>query len=92
LANGDFVENLCHHLQIGTGHGLVEAHQDFARFDVLAFGDVDGSDNAASRVLNLLDAAVYDDVTGRKDRAREIHRAAPDTQSAKQKGDNCNAE
>ncbi len=55
-----------------------------AFFDVLALLDVDGADDAAGRVLHLLDTAVDDDAAGCEHRAREIDGRRPDTKSAEQ--------
>ena len=64
--------------KIRLGHGLVEPHQHVASLDAIAFTHVELTDDPARRMLDLLDAAVDDDLALRDDGAGKPGRGGPD--------------
>ena len=77
LARGELVQAFGHHGQIGPRHRLVEADHDVAGPDAVAVAGEDLADDAAGRVLDLLDVAVDHDGAGRDDRAGQFRHRRP---------------
>ena len=57
--------------------GLVEAHQHVAGLDAVAVADLQLADDAAGRVLHLLDVAIDDDLSRRRSRRRRCPWSPP---------------
>ena len=77
LARGKLGQALGDDGEIGAGHGVVEAHQDLPRLDAVAVVHQQFADDAAGRVLHLLDVGIDDDLARRDDRAGQLHRSRP---------------
>ena len=63
LARVELGESLGDDRQIGSGHGLVEADEDFARLYAIAVMGAHLADHAAGRVLHLLHVGIDDQRT-----------------------------
>ena len=92
LAGDEFVELLRHDLEVGARHRLVEAHQQFALADPLAFAHVQLADDAAGSVLDLLDAGIDHELAARHDGAGQGRGAGPQADGAAEQGDHRDAD
>jgi hypothetical protein len=91
LTGLQLVELRDQHGEVGAGHRLVELHQEVARFDGGAVLDEDLADDAARRVLDLLDVRVDGDLPRGDHRAGERGGRSPDAEPAAEQGDHGDA-
>src|SRR5207237_9125787 len=88
-ARVELVEAFLNDCQIGTRHGVVETHQNIALLDAVAVANIQLADNAAGRMLDLLDVGIDDDRALRNQRSGQRHGAGPaaDTEGEDQDDD-----
>src|SRR4051812_5524414 len=63
--------------EVGLGDGVVEPHHDVAGLDHVAIASTHLADDAAGRMLDLLDVGFDHDLTRRDQSARNLHRRPP---------------
>ena len=77
LAGGKFVETLGDDGEVGARDGVVEAHHDIALLDAVAVAHQQFADDAAGRMLHLLDVRIDDDGAGRDQGAGQLRWCRP---------------
>ena len=87
LARVEFVEPLGDDGEIGARDRVVETHHDVALLDAVAVAHAELADDAAGRVLNLLDVGIDDDRARRDQRAGQRHGPRPAADAAGQHDD-----
>src|SRR5262249_15478958 len=89
LAGGALVARLDHDPEIGPGLGVVEGPEDIAGLDVIAVAHTQLADDAAGRVLHLLDVGIDHELPGRDHRAGELggRRPAAEPDHQQDRGD-----
>ncbi len=87
VARDQLVELGAHHAEIGARHGVVEAQHHLSFVDRAAVLDQDLADNAAGRMLHLLDAGLDHDRAGRDYRAGELRGRPPAADPADEQHD-----
>jgi hypothetical protein len=87
LAREVLVELLGDNLEIGAGYRLVEANQKLALGNALPLMHLQLADNAAGRVLHLLDAGVDDELASGHDRAGQGGGRRPQSDGAAEQSD-----
>src|SRR6185312_11324555 len=73
--------------QIRFGDGVIKPHQDLARLDLVAVMRKQLPDDAAGRILHLLDVGLDHDLSPRDQRAGDLGGRGPAPESAGDKGD-----
>ena len=81
------IEGAQHDVEIGARLRLVEAHQDVAGLDVIALAHPQLADDAADRMLNLLDVALDDELTRGDHGAPDLGEGRPAADAADEGGD-----
>ena len=81
------VELGAHDAERGLGHGIVEAQHDLPVLDHAALLDEDLADDAAGRMLHLLDVRLDDDGAGRDHGAGQLAGRRPAAHPADQHHD-----
>ena len=87
LAGGKLVEALGDDGQVGARDGVVETHHDVALLDAVAVAHAQFADDAAGRMLNLLDVGIDDDRALGDQCAGQRHGAGPAADAAGQHDD-----
>jgi hypothetical protein len=84
LARIELGEALDDNGEVGAGHGLVKANENVAGLHPVAVADAQFADDAAGRVLDLLDVRIDDDRALRDQRAGNLRRRRPAADSDRQ--------
>src|SRR6266705_3521146 len=87
LAGGQLVELRAHHAERRARHRIVEPHHNVAFLDDAAFAHQDIADDAAVRMLHLLDVRFDDDRARRDDGAGELAGGGPAADAEHQQRD-----
>ena len=84
LARAQLDQALADDREIGAGDGLVETHHHVAGPDAVAVAHAYLADDAAGRMLHLLDVGIDDDRSGRDQRAGQFGGGGPAADAADQ--------
>ena len=87
LADEEFVDAPGDDGEVDGSLRGVEADEDVARLDAVAFANAQFADDAAGGMLHLLDVAFDDDHAGHDDGAGNVRRRSPDAEAADEDGD-----
>ena len=82
LARGELVEAFGDDGKVGARDRVVEPHEDIAGLDAIAVVHAELADDAAGRVLHLLDVGIDDDRARRDQRAGDLGRCRPAADAA----------
>src|SRR5581483_296272 len=87
LARVQLVEALGDDGEVGAGHRVVEPDENVALLDAVAVAHAQFTDDAAGRVLDLLDVGVHHDLSWRDDSPRQRHGTGPAADAERKEGD-----